>query len=493
MKLKHTKPLSFKNYVHTDDENTIIDFLNEASKTIGALKNLGSFVDTIKIINEFGIKANLKIIFVERELFSRESPGKNHEYYPDEIEDIFDIYFNLPNFFPEKPSEKKSYAINSTVQNHSCNPKQKCSKCNASGRCVNCEGSGTKSCSSCKGTGKTEKRDGSYANGNPKYKKVACYSCDGRGRNSCRSCSGSGKCGKCGGIGEVTCSRCDGTSIYQSYKVFSEQLIPFSENFYFSDYKQLENIIPKSKNNIVFDDTLIEWQDQNNILLDNKESAIKANKYSNQMIKYLNDLAPLNSNQKVGKILASIETVPISFINFSFEDKKYQIIVLGEDNIVCYNEIPKKHSYKVNFFKRILNYFTKTKRQIAFIYIASYMFNSDGSMDSSEKELLQLFLNNSNLSKKEKDLLINKLKEDISIEELSAKIKIIKSDLRALVFAWQCVMQDGQINQIEEDAFIKLSKFFNVNKEEELEKIKHKAKKFAKLKDNVMLEEYFKS
>ncbi|MBK9480885.1 MAG: TerB family tellurite resistance protein [Bacteroidetes bacterium] len=155
-------------------------------------------------------------------------------------------------------------------------------------------------------------------------------------------------------------------------------------------------------------------------------------------------------------------------------------------------EIPKKHSFKENIFKRLINFFTKKKRQIAFVYIASYMFNSDGSMDEPEMKLLELFLNNIKLKQEEKNALVGNLKQRLTLEELAPKIKNIRGDLRALVFAWQCVMQDGQINQTEIDAFTELSKLFKVD-EAGLEKIKHKATKFAHLKDSEMLEEYFKS
>lgn len=490
--LKHTKPFPTLNNIHVSDEATIIEFLNTNSKAIGALKYLGSFIDNIKIKNEIGIKANLQFLIVEREEYSSESSGQDHKYNPEGVRDIFEMSYVLPDSFPETATEKKNYVILSTVQTHSCNPKQKCSKCNASGRCSNCNGSGDKSCSSCSGTGKKEQRDGNYANGKPKYKKVACYSCDGRGRKACTSCHGSGKCYRCEGSGQVTCSRCDGTSFYQSYNAYSEQFIPITSNFHYSEYEDVNNLIPTTKNKIVFNDDLIEWQNQSNILFDNKETAIRVNKHSKQFINALKELAGLSSNQKFGRIHVEIETVPITVIDYSFEDKEYQIIIVGEDNIVCFKEIPKKHSYKVNIFKRLLNFFTKKKRQIAFVYIASYMFNSDGSMDEPELKLLELFLNNIKLKQDEKNLLVGSLKQRMTVEELAPKIKNITGDLRALVFAWQCVMQDGQINQTEIDAFMELSKLFKV-KEDELEKIKHKATKFAQLKDNEMLEEYFKA
>ena len=490
--LNHTKPFPTLNNIHVADEATIIEFLNTNSKAIGALKYLGSFVDNLKIKNEIGIKANLQFLIIEREEHRRERAGSEYVFNEKYVRDIFEYKYDLPDTFPTTQTEVEEYTIPSTIETHSCNPKQKCSKCHASGRCSSCDGSGYKSCSSCSGTGKKEQRDGNYANGKPKYKKVACYSCDGRGRKSCSSCNGSGKCYRCEGSGEVICSRCDGTSKYQTYVSFSSSFKPVNTKFHFSEYDELNNLIPNTKNKIAFDDDLIEWENQSSVLFDNKDSAIRANEHSKQFIIQLETLAGLNSNQKFGRIHVEIETVPITVIDYSFEDKEYQIIIIGEDNTICFKEIPKKHSYKANIFKRIKNFFTKKKRQIAFVHIASYMFNADGSMDEPELKLLELFLNNIKLKQEEKNLLVENLKQRMTADELAPKIKNITGDLRALVFAWQCVMQDGQINQTEIDAFMELSKLFKV-KEEELEKIKHKATKFAQLKDNEMLEEYFKA
>lgn len=490
------KGKSFKlpslNNLHTSDEAVIIDFLNTNSKAIGALKYIGSFIDEIKIKNEIGIKANLQFLLVEREEHQRERAGTDYEYNEKYVRDIFEYKYDLPDSFPLKQTEIEEYTIPSTIETHSCNPEERCYSCSGSGRCRSCDGSGSKSCSSCSGTGKKEKRDGNYANGKPKYKKVACNSCDGRGRKSCSSCNGTAKCKRCSGSGQVTCSRCDGTTNYQTYIAFTSFFKPINVNFHFSEHEELNNIIPTTKNKIAFDDDIIEWENKSSVLFDNTEGAIKANKHSKQFINSLEKLSGLTSNQKFGRIHATVETIPITIVDYSFEGKEFQLSIVGEENIVCFQEIPRKHGYKVNISKRIMNTFTKKNRQISFVYIASYMFNSDGSMDEPELKLLDLFLNNIKLKQEEKNVLVGNLKQQITVEELAPKIKNIKGDLRALVFAWQCVMQDGQINQTEIEAFMQLSKLFKVN-EDELEKIKHKATKFAQLKDSEMLEEYFKA
>jgi hypothetical protein len=491
--ITNTKPFPTLNNIHVSDEAVILDFLNTNSKAFGALKYMGTFIDNVKIKNEIGIKANLQFLIVEREEYASESAGNEYTKNENGARDIFASKFDLPDKFPKEPIKENDRVVSATIETHNCNPLQTCSNCRGSGRCKICDGRGQNRCSSCSGTGSEKVRNGYYADGKtPKYINGKCGSCHGNKTKPCTNCNASGKCNYCHGSGEVKCKRCDGLSVYQTFMAYSSVVKPVTASFHFSEYEYLNSIIPTTKNKIAFDDDLIEWENKSNVLFDNKEGAIKANKHSKQFINSLEKIAGLTQNQKFGRIHSAIETVPITIIDYSFEEKEFQLSIVGEENIICFQEIPRKHSYKANIFKRILNYFTKKKRQISFVYIASYMFNSDGSMDEPELKLLELFLNNINLKQEEKNVLIGNLKKPMTVEEIALKIKNIRGDLRALVFAWQCVMQDGQINKTEIDAFMQLSKLFKV-KEEELEKIKHKATKFAHLKDSEMLEEYFKS
>ncbi len=490
--INHSKPLPTINDIHVSDESTIIEFLNTNSHEIGAVKYLGSFIDDVKIQNDFGIKVNLQFLIVEREATVKERPGNLFIKDNGGISNIFEFDYNLPHSIPNKQTEKENYIVKATIETHSCNPEATCSKCSGSGNCRSCDGNGYKRCSDCIGTGKVERKVGKLKSGEPKYGKVGCYNCQGSGRKSCTSCKGSGKCVNCQGNGKVICKRCDGTSHYQTYISYSSSFKPVVKEFYYSDYPEIIKAIALTKNKVSFNDDLLEWSNSNTIHTNNKEKAIKTNRHSKEVISELENLAELSPHQMLGRIHSEIETVPITIVDYSFEDKDFQLLIVGENNIVCYSSLPKKHSYKTNVFQRLINFFTNKKRKIAFTYIASYMFNADGSVDEPEVKLLDLFLNNIQLKQTEKNLLIDDLKRNLSIEDITPKIKVIKSDLRALVFAWQCVMQDGKINSNEEIAFTKLSKLFKVD-EEGLAKIKHKATKFAHLKDSEMLEEYFKA
>jgi|GEM_PF-4754609 len=477
------------NNIHSNDEPTILDFLNVNSKAIGTIKYLGTFIDNVEIKREIGIRASLSYDLVKRTEYQSERAGQEYQR-SDGTRDIFDISYDLPEKV-DGETEEKSYVILSTVETHECPILERCSRCNGSGRCSSCDARGYNRCSSCEGTGKKELRDGQYANGKPKYKKVACPSCHGAGRKTCTSCNGTCKCSRCDGSGKVTCSRCDGTGYYQSYIAYTNKYISNSQLINYSEFKELKPILPKAQGYVDYDDELVEWINKSKTLFDNRESAKKCNQLAPEIISNLENLISWDSNTKIGRISAKIETIPITFVDYTFEGNEYHISVVGQNNILCYFSIPLKHSYKQSIFSRIAKTFNKNKRKIAFAYIASFMLNADDNITQDEIKLLETFINHIKLKQDKKVALLNDISQKLSLEAIIPKISCVRKDKRALVFAWQCVMQDKQINQLEISAFNQLVSYFKVF-ESEVELLKNKASKFARLKETEMLEEYFK-
>jgi len=478
------------NDLHTSDEATILDFLNVSSKNIGTVKYLGAFIDDVKITRKTGIRTHLNYVLVERKEFRSESAGQKYKKL-DGTRDIFEMNYDLPDKV-EGETEEKNYVILSTIETHGCPTVEKCSRCSGSGRCSSCDGRGFNRCSSCEGTGKKEVSDGQYKNGNPKYKKIACSSCHGTGKKTCTSCNGTRKCSRCDGSGKVTCSRCNGTGFYQSYIAYSNKYKSDSLIINYSEFEELKPILPKAKGNVGYEDELVEWINKSKLLFDNRETAKKSNVHAPEIINNLEAIISTDSaTTKVGRVSAKIESIPITFIDYKFEGNEYQLSIVGQNNYVCYFSIPTKHSYKQSIFNSISKAFNKTKRQIAFAYVASFMLNADDNMAQDEIKLLEVFTNHIKLKQEKKVALLNDIRRKLAIEEIIPKIACIKKDKRVLVFAWQCVMQDKQINQSEIEAFNQLATFFKV-KEDEIELLKNKASKFARLKETEMLEEYFK-
>jgi len=490
-KLKQTKPFPTLNNLHTNDEHAIIDFFNNNSKSFGSIKYLGSFIENLKIKNDIGIKANSKFLIVQRKTFSDECPGVVYKKQNGLMPDIFDFNYELLDEFPKKTTKEESSIILNSVETHDCNPKQTCSKCNGSGKCQSCKGVGQHICSTCRGDKKVEQKYGTYKNGKPKMHMVPCRSCTGTGKTMCSPCKGSGKCNVCDGTGKVTCTRCKGSGKYQTYLGFLTSFRSSETSTNYADIEELIKVIPDTKNKTVFDGVLTEWSDKNSIKEDKRKYTLQANKHCAQLIDNFDNLASLGASDRLGRVHTYFETVPYSEIKFDFEKKEYTVYIVGENNIVCYPEIPKKHSYSKGFLSKLFDVFTKKKRQIAFLYLASYMFHADDTVDKDEEKLFEFFFNKVKINPEKRSVLISGLKRKNSVEQITPYIKCVRKDKRALVFAWHCVIQNEQICQKEIEAFDELTSYFG-SYGADVESIKNKAVKFKSLTSEQMFEEYFK-
>jgi len=479
------------------DQAGIIKFLDANNKLIGTIENFGSLIDIASIKVDFGIRVTNDFLVVERDEMAGESAGQQYEKIADAKKgDVFKYPYNLPEEFPKARTKKVESVNLSTVQTHNCAPKMQCDQCGGSGKCAVCDSRGYNRCGACDGSGKKEVRDGKYANGKVKYKKVACSKCHGSMRISCSSCNGSKKCCRCEGGGKVTCKKCNGTGLYQTYSSVHTSYEPKTRNMTYTAASEISHVLHATKNNIAFDDDLIEWKSSDQILFDKRNDAIKANKYIGVFLDNFVADAELEKNQRLGRVHTTFENVPVITIEYFFEDKEYTIYIVGGDyaaggrNIVCFNKIPKQHVYKLNIFSKVISLITKSKRKIAFLYIASYMFNSDGLMNSQEQKLMELLGSHSDLNDTEWLELSETLKNEHTLDEISPHLRFVKNDLRAIVFAWQCVLQDKQIDEREVLAFNNLADFFRVDGVK-LEKLKHKAEKIGKLNDAQLIKEYF--
>jgi uncharacterized tellurite resistance protein B-like protein len=474
--------------LHTADEATILDFLNVNSKFIGAVKYLGSFIEDVKIKRETGIRAELNYVLVERKESKEKIPGQNLQK-SDSSRDIFEFNYDIPDVV-ESQSEEEICFIPSSIETHECSKTMECSECKGSTYCKKCDGSGRNSCRECGGSGKVKKRVGSFKNGNPEYRNIDCLRCDGRGKVRCSLCNGNGKCKVCDGSGKVTCSQCKGTGYYQSFIAYSNKYKSGSLLINYSEFEDLKPILPKAQGNISFDDDLIQWKNKSEIIFDNREDAKVCNVLAPEIIDNLESFNP-DSNSRIGRISAKIESIPITFIDYKFEGNEYQISIVGRNNMLCYFNIPSKHMYEQGIFNGFFQALNKEKRHIAFAYIASYMLNADDNISQSEVKLLDTFVSHIKLKQEKKQALLNDIKRKLIFDDIAPKISCVKKDRRALIFAWHCVIQDKQINKSEKEAFKQLASYFEV-KDNELELLTNKATGFANLKEIEMLEEYFK-
>lgn len=489
-KLIHTKPITSDKCIHVQDHSVLIDFFNSNSKLIGGVENLGAFIDIECVTNDIGILLEMKYLVLEREVRKVESPGDKFEVTSGpRKKDIFEYPYNLPDTFPVGLVEDDDNLILS-AKTHACEPEILCGQCDGTGICQACEGRGTKSCRSCNGTGKKEVSAGTCANGKRKTRMVACSVCDGSKRITCNSCRKTKKCNQCAGSGEVTCTRCKGTSSYQQISYLWSAIHTVATAHMSSNLNRFNDVVASAKGRVAFDDELVEWESSNAILFDKRSDALKQNKHFSEFANNLNADACLTKNQMLGRAYAKFSNVPITIINYRFEDAAYTINIIGENNIVCYEEIPNKHLHRAGIFTRFLNLFNKQKRKLAFLYIAAYMFNADGAMDKRELQLMDMFLKHVLPNQNDRQKFINEFCRGLSFSEIEPLIKSVKNDSRAVIFAWQCVLQDKEIESGEMEAFKVLTEYCKVDSAT-IEKLKQKAEKFGRLEDSKLISEYF--
>lgn len=490
-KLIQSIPTAYQQNIHAKDPAILIDFLNVNSKIIGAIENLGSFIDITGVTNDVGIVLEAKYLVIEREVRKMESPGDEYEVTSEsKKKDIFEYPYNLPDTFPKTLDEDDDNLILS-AKTHACEPEMACSECDGTGICAACEGRGSKSCKSCNGTGKKDVSAGTYADGRRKTKKVACTVCDGTKRVTCTSCKRTKKCNQCGGSGEVTCTRCGGTSSYQNISYLWSAIHTITNSNMSSNLKEFIDVVGSTENRVVFDDDLVEWEAANAILFDKRNDAIKLNKHFSEFANSLDADAGLSEGQRLGRVHAKFSNVPITTVDYIFEDKAYTLSIIGENNIVCYEEVPRKHLHRAGIFTRFINLFTQQKRQLAFLYIAAYMLNSDGFMDKRELMLMDMLLKHVMPSQVDRQKFIDEFCRALSFSEIAPFIGCVKNDPRAVVFAWQCVLQDKKVESSELEAFRVLADSCGIDAST-MEKLKQKAEKFGNLNDSQLISEYFK-
>ncbi|MFL9844928.1 hypothetical protein [Flavobacterium rhizosphaerae] len=483
MKAVISKPFPDVHNLHEPDSKSLIEFLNANSKSFGSIEYLAAFADNFKVSNESGCRIANKYLAIEREYFEDTEAGEN--YTPSgakQSKGLFEYAYELPDSVEGLNKTADKFVLLDTVKSHRCATSEKCYTCRGSGVCSSCHGRRSKVCRSCSGKGVKQET----VNGTTKTS--SCFWCSGDGNIDCSSCYGRGGCTDCGASGKVICSTCDGIGVYQSFKGISSLKKSFAKVFLFSEYPNLEEALKFTENSAVYDDDVIEWENENTILFDNRENVKDINSYTPELIK---ELKEYNDNTRIGRLHSRIENIPVTKINFSFEGEDYEIFITGENNIVYYTTLPKNHSYKQGWFTRLMNWFYAKNRKAAFMYIAAYMLKSDDIFDDDEKEFFKNFLKGLPLNESRKEKIKQNISGSLSLEEIKSRIKVVKKDRKALIFAWHCAIKNGIHTEAEESAFNRLCDFFKVGNEEK-ESIKHKARQFSGLTMKQMLNEYFK-
>lgn len=472
----------------------IENFLNKISLTLPCLRYLGTFAEDIQVVNNMGLKIEIDTVAIARTKFSEEVPGKKLNLAGKEFKDLFQLDYNLPG--NEKKLLKDHYIskviFGSTIATHQCPPKIKCPSCSGNGKCQDCGGNGSKTCTSCKGSKTQKVSDGRFKNGNVKYKTINCSNCDGIGRSCCIGCNGSGNCRKCDGHCTIDCSRCLATGYYQTFSGYNESFCFKNTTHHISKDSSLDKHLALTKNATIFSDDVVEWKNESSIIFDRREKLIDKNNLYETVFSNIEKTLAINSNERLGRISFITEEVPITHIKYSFESKPYELKIIGENNVVIFDKIPKKHSFSLGYLDRIKTFLFKKDHQLLYLKIASFIFGVDREMHLKETDFFEKLVNLIKPSEADKKTIMYNLEKESFSTDLLKKVTKYRGDRKILIFAWQCVCRDGVISPSEEEAFNKIKNAMRIS-DEEVVKLKSKAETIMKLKDDQAFEVYFES
>ena len=379
---------------------------------------------------------------------------------------------------------------------------ERCDSCGGTGHCHYCHGSGTKECTTCDGSGHCRKCEGSG--------KVECGSCDGSGRCHrcegdgrvrCDDCKGSGECRTCDGHGRVECTRCKGTGAYQQFTVFEIEGIRESECF--TGSTEYAKCIREATGSVVFDGVQKKWSRDGVVELDRTEEVSRLGRacdkdlYSESEAQYkffLDDKTPKDENIFPYRKTIKIEDVKVARIEYIVDGTPYVMIVMGDNNTVACEGIPKTiEALKLSFFEKTKLLAMTLFRKKEYAQLAHYIFKIDGVAEA-EQRMLNVAIKKCCSSPKDEEKFREELKKfdpaTLSFEDLRKQMKALFASKKLIAFVWQCIAVDKKVSPKEEELFKKVVAEYKNVTPEQVEKIKGLAARIAKLSDEEILDEY---
>lgn len=386
-----------------------------------------------------------------------------------------------------------------------------CTNCNGKGyvKCPDCSGffgsSGSGNCKKCDGTGqlKCKKCDGSgeivckHCSGSGK-----CTNCKGTGELTCKHCNGSGKCTNCKGTGKVTCRRCKGSGWYQTF--IKNETTLYAKDWTFVSKNPLNEAIDKSTGPVIYNGIYKKWKSADLVEFDRTEDVYKAIKeylgeFADKADEYISAYnantevkKPAQMNDKPYCRQLKASAIPVTKIEYTTNGVDYVLYLSGDNHIVSYESVPTEISaYRHTLFERIKLAFSEKKRMKQYAMLAAYIFQCDGKT-KEESRLLNLILQKLELSDSAESKFKEKLEgfnSSMPYEDFRKQIKGLFSTKKTLSFAWQCMAVDKTVSETEKELFDKLCGEFNLESNEK-EVYMNYAKRFARIKDDDIIEEY---
>lgn len=420
-----------------------------------------------------------------------------------------------------------------SIRTYSCSPTENCSKCGGSGRCQSCAGSGYTNCRVCRGSGACYDCGGKgivqcghchgrgednfghqclncYGRGYVQcthcHGKGLCNSCNGSGQDRCTSCSGTGSCFDCRGSGQITCSRCRGTGFIQTY-------LKYVAHYYVRQYcnpgptpelleglrlahgYELCNVVAKSwkKADILqYDDTVRSFN----------QAVVASGNYSGYAEEFKKEYARIPDMQynidgyKPYMNIVKTSRIPCTRVRYIINDKEYEMVFVGTNGVVCYQELPTRvKAFDISENDRQNLEQTAYERHEALAILTAYLYNLDKS-NKSAHDYLDLLLKHMCMDAvtrhKKINSLLNRYNNTIDTDGIISKIVCLLSSKKTICYAWQIIAVSKEPSSEELNFFNRLVSRYGIS-ESEINNLKRFASSFAKLDDEQFIKEYLDS
>ena len=351
-----------------------------------------------------------------------------------------------------------------------------------SGKCTKCGGSGEITCKKCDGSGE-------------------CTTCTGSGRVTCSTCDGSGNCPECDN-GQVTCSRCEGSGNYQTFIRQTSTL--YAKRWRWANSSPYRDLVATSYGTNIYGGPVKVWSNAKTLHSDNEPDAhrkcinelgnesqlfdefISADKNASPI------LGPDNGQDRPYSKSLVAQRVPVTEINYTINGENYQMVIVGNNNLVAVKNIPTViKGYELNLWQRIKLALTYKKRLKAFACLAAYIFQCDGK-SPEESKVLNAMVDELHLSGSAKEKFrerLHALNTPIPYEEFRKTIKPLLTSKKTITFAWQCMAVDKKITPQEQELFEKIVGEYKLSPEE-IQRLQAGAQKFSRLKNDQIAKEY---
>lgn len=420
-----------------------------------------------------------------------------------------------------------------SVKTFSCPPEMQCLSCGGSGRCWscagkgeircdNCGGKGVLRCSRCGGGGVCQHCDGRgyYSNGEKcgmcsgsgrcsscnGSGTTDCYRCSGKGFNKCYSCSGSGNCSTCHGSGLVTCSRCKGTGFYQQYLKYTASI---TERQYCHPgfTPELLEGLRMVDGDVAYLSTAAAWKRAKQLDFDRTDEKLndlcKASpahsKHTSEFCSELKAIKGMNDEiegfSKYKNDLLS-QNVHCTKVTFSINNKRYNVVLMGKNNVVAFNGIPESIDlFNISDIDKAVLKRTRYGRHKELAILTTYIYNLN-SFDQVESRSLNLIFKHMCLNDIQRDRKLRYLRErytsDIPSELIFKKVKNLLKSKKIVCYVWQCIAIDKEITKNELKFFNDLVRWCGLSGSE-VKSLKHFANKFSTLDKSSYVGEYLDS